>query len=145
MTSTMQTMFSLLMNKEENSVVSIAYGYNILGACFDGRMDLDEARHILRDPVYYGVLQRHSFDWCCPSMSPHMWTAESEGYKFVSCFETGYLKMYHHTENGWEETWKAPVSFQLMILDALLVMRVIDHKLEPDYQAPTLKGFLFFK
>lgn len=129
MTSTMQTMINLLMNKEENSVVSVAYGYKIIGACFDGRMDLDEARSILRDPVHYGVLQRHSFNWCCPSIAPYTWTAESKGYKFVSCFKTGYLKMYHHTENGWEETWKAPVSFQLMILDALLVMRVIDHEI----------------
>ena len=129
MTSTMQTMFSLLMNKEEEKVVSVAYGYKIIGALFDRRMDLDEARSILRDKVHYGVLQRHSFNWSCPSIAPYTWTAESAGYKFVSCFETGYLKMYHYTENGWEETWKAPVSFQLMILDALLVMRVIDHEI----------------
>ena len=127
MTSTMTTALNLLLNKEEEKVVSVAYGYKIIGALFDRRMDLDEARSILRDPVQYGVLQRHSFDWQCPSIAPYTWTAESNGYKFVSCFETGYLKMYHITNNGWEETWKAPVSFQLMILDALLVMRVIDN------------------
>lgn len=124
MTSTMNTMINLLMNKEENSVISVAYGYKIIGACFDGRMCLDEARHFLFTPVN-DLLNSRPFYWNIQIL-PYRFTAESEGYKFDITFETGDIKMYHYTENGWEETWKAPVSFQLMIVGALLEMYIID-------------------
>lgn len=127
MTSTMNTMINLLMNKEENSVVSVAYGYKIIGACFDGRMPLDEARHTLFVPVN-DLLNSRPFYWNTQIL-PYRFMAESDGYKFDITFETGDIKMYHYTENGWEETWKAPVSFQLMIVGALLEMYIIDHEI----------------
>lgn len=122
MTGTMQANFNLLFNKDEEKVVSVAYGYKILIGLINGKLDLDEARSILRKPVYYGMLHERPFYWNT-EVCPYKFVAEAGGYEWTINFESGEIHMYH----GSKEVWEAPIYFQLVALDALLELRIIDN------------------
>ena len=122
MTSTMQANFNLLFNKDEEKVVSVAYGYKILIALINKKMDLNEARSILSKPVYYGMLHKRPFYWNS-EVCPYRFEAETGGYSWTINLESGETHMYH----GSKEVWEAPIYFQLVALDALLELRIIDN------------------